>query len=354
VDGVFQLDDANEMLNHYYNNDNFKVINGMAKNGKCLLFCSSNGIYFPNDVETFRHKIICNDFYDWSRVGSYCVEYVERIIFIRDVRKMFYVTGINNRYDTIDKVIGLLKDYARGYQLVVAGGSAGAYMATILGVQLKASFVICQGGFWDLYKDNDVIERYYFLNKYKNMPEYEKWYNLDHIMQNNKTPIFYLYGGHNDIDMEQARCAEKYDSVYKLALNSTAHSPAVSTETYIQLLMAESEEIRDIFSLYQDNIVDIPTLEEQIKSTLHFPEVQVRRFFSDQEKKDAYAQLLYKWVLMKQAQAATYRNGNYAHDTKGIIAEPGEGGYMLSGERANIVHCFLVNYQRWRMCQLSA
>ena len=95
---VFELNDNNGLLNHIYVNDNFKVMNGMAKNRKCLLFCSSNGIYFPNNVDTFRHKIICNDFYEWSRTASLLVDYVERIIFIRDVRKSFYVTGISERY----------------------------------------------------------------------------------------------------------------------------------------------------------------------------------------------------------------------------------------------------------------
>ena len=82
---VFELNSQNTLLNHIYKQGNIRVIDGMADNKKCIIICSSNSIYFPNTYEEFRLKIICNNLFDGERLSSLLIEYVERIILIRDV-----------------------------------------------------------------------------------------------------------------------------------------------------------------------------------------------------------------------------------------------------------------------------
>lgn len=122
---IFTIDDANQLLTHVWKGNNVRIIDGIADNNKCIIFCSSHGIYFPNTYGEFRKKIICNDYYEWSRLASLLIEYVERIILIRDVRKSFYVTGISEKYNSIDSVLDMLRKYTDGYEIITAGSSGG-------------------------------------------------------------------------------------------------------------------------------------------------------------------------------------------------------------------------------------
>ena len=122
---LFMLDDSNKLLNHIYKCSNMRIIEGMANNKRCIIFCSSHGLYFPNTYGEFRAKIICNDLFEGGRLSSLLIEYVQRIILIRDIRKSFYVTGISEKYSSIDGVLNMLKTYTEGYRITAVGGSGG-------------------------------------------------------------------------------------------------------------------------------------------------------------------------------------------------------------------------------------
>ena len=70
----------------------------------CTIYFSSNGIYFPNEENVFRSVIIHKDRYEWykTRRKSY------KHIFVRDVYKQWYAEGINDQYNTIEKLGQLL------------------------------------------------------------------------------------------------------------------------------------------------------------------------------------------------------------------------------------------------------
>ncbi len=63
------------------------------------------------------------------------MEQVQKVILIRDIRKNFYVTGISEKYNSIDSGLDMLEHYTVGLDIVTDGG----YMATIVGVFLKMS-----------------------------------------------------------------------------------------------------------------------------------------------------------------------------------------------------------------------
>lgn len=297
---IFRLDEANEMLNHAYEEGNIKILRGLAKNKKCLIFCSSNGVYFPNTTEIFRQKIICNDFYEWSRIGSLLIEYVELIIFIRDVRKNFYVTGINEQYNTIDRVIKYFTNILGGYEVRIAGSSAGGYMASILGVALKACLVINIGGQWNLYTSNSAVDRYYFLNQYRDNIDYSKWYDLKNIMTDDVPPIFYLYSANNIDDKKAYDYIKDRKGIYEVATNSHEHAKPVSTEALCRLLLADVERVKQISLSNRGTVVDIKVLEHQIGNELQVPEITIRQVYSTETKNEAYLDLLYKWIVQKQ------------------------------------------------------
>lgn len=131
----FTLDEHNSLLMEQYQKDNFRVLDLDAKKKTCFIFFSSNGLYFPNDVETFQQTVVEKDRYEWENIAqsSLIRRFAGRLIFVRDLFKAWYVTGINARVNSIDKLIAMLKDLTEGYEVITCGGSAGGYMSTLGG-----------------------------------------------------------------------------------------------------------------------------------------------------------------------------------------------------------------------------
>lgn len=297
----FIIDDQNELLNHIYNQDNVRIVNGMVKNKKCIIICSGNSIYFPDTYDEFRKKIICNNYYDGARMASFLIDYVELIILIRDVRKNFYVTGISAKYSSIDSVLAMLGDLTKGYEIVVAGGSAGGYMATIIGSLLKANYVISAGGQWNLYDYESVTERYCFLKQYKDNTIYNQYYDLSKRLRANNVPIFYMYGGLNNSDINQIGYAKNLENVYPIAFKSDAHAQRVSTEPYLRLLCASKEDLIALYEKNKDELIEVCRLEEQINKSIALPEgLETGSLLTAEQKRTAYTDLLYNWVKKYQ------------------------------------------------------
>ena len=82
----------------YKNNKNYKIEyneNCKEKNYCAIYFCS-NDIYYPNNESIFRKRIIEKNFYEWFGTR---VDKAYKHIFVRDVFKQWYLTGININID---------------------------------------------------------------------------------------------------------------------------------------------------------------------------------------------------------------------------------------------------------------
>ena len=58
-----------ELLKSEYAKDNYKIIRTGSKTGRAIIFCSGNGLYFPNTEAEFTEKIINNDRYEWENLA---------------------------------------------------------------------------------------------------------------------------------------------------------------------------------------------------------------------------------------------------------------------------------------------
>lgn len=109
----------------------------------CVIYFSSNAIYYPNDEATFRERIVSRNAFEWykSRIAK-----ADRHIFVRDVFKQWYVEGINREVPDHDSLLAFLQQATQGYRRVVTvGSSAGGYAAILFGCLLKAEriFAFC-------------------------------------------------------------------------------------------------------------------------------------------------------------------------------------------------------------------
>lgn len=165
-----------ELAEQIYSNDNYIVhdnnTDGVLNNKKCVIYCSSNNIWMPNEESAFRYSFVENDYYEWNKTR---VHNADREIWIRDIYKSWYVTGINKRICSIDLLIEFLKNMTTGYDVEILGSSAGGYIAVILASALKANKAVVFSAQFNL--THPKIESNPLIRKYKNS-EREKYYQL--------------------------------------------------------------------------------------------------------------------------------------------------------------------------------
>jgi hypothetical protein len=66
----------------------------------CIIYFSSNAIYFPNDRAAFCQKIVKENRFEWK---NNILKSARKVIFIRDVLKSWYLKGISSNINLIEK-----------------------------------------------------------------------------------------------------------------------------------------------------------------------------------------------------------------------------------------------------------
>lgn len=202
-------------------------------------------------MEVFKEKIICNDRYEWAHVATEMVYYFKKIIFIRDVRKNFYVTGINSKINCIDKLIEFLMDECKGHKTIVVGNSAGGYCALIIGAKLNAHAVFNFSGQWNLYEHERVIIDHYYLNKFADSEMHNKYFDVAQLVKDSETTIFYFYPLKSEQDIKQAAYIHNIRNIYVFAFDSDKHGQGMpTTESYIKLFMSDKEMLKELSNSY--------------------------------------------------------------------------------------------------------
>lgn len=210
----FMLDANNVLLKKQYENGRNYYICDNGTSGVCYIFCSSNGIYYPNTESEFEKTIMEEDRYEWWGVShsDEILESAGKMIYVRDVYKQYYVKGINGSVDSIEKLCEFLKEHTKDMRIITCGTSSGGYLATIIGIYLKAVCVFNFGGQWSLYEElrvakenNELGSSYSFLEQYCNNNIYNQYYDITNLVKNNEVPIMYFYSALEEGDKTQVR-----------------------------------------------------------------------------------------------------------------------------------------------------
>ena len=109
-----------------YEKANYRIENKRVR-GYCYIFCSSNHIWFPNEKVYFE-KMVADDRYEWAHIPC---NKADKTIYIRNIYKSWYVTGINDRISNMNQLILFLKHETDGYETVTIGSSSGGYLAAL-------------------------------------------------------------------------------------------------------------------------------------------------------------------------------------------------------------------------------
>lgn len=239
--------DENYLVEKIYNKDNYRIVNTGAEGNNVLILCSGNGLYFPNEEEVFCKTICEKDRYEWENVASdpLVMKYYSKIIFIRDIYKQWYVTGINAEINTMDKLILFLKGITEGYRVTVCGNSAGGYVAVIIGILLQAEVIYNFSGQYNLYNE---FESAPFLRKYSGDKERAKYYKINEIIPIQSLEwerVFYFYPTKSEEDMLQV-CEVQEAAINFFPIDSGVHGVTVRGSCYPYLLTQNRDAIKKI------------------------------------------------------------------------------------------------------------
>lgn len=207
-----------------YHSDNFLIqYNNAVNNNECVVYFSSNNIWFPNTEEAFRKSIVENNRFEWNK-NSYRIG--KKNIFLRDIYKSWYVQGINDKISSVDAIIDWLRKETAGYEVVCIGSSAGGYMAALVGIMLKAKLVFAFSAQFCLY-DKGYFDVNPLLQKYQNDADKKRYYDITALVNGSDVPIFYIYPSRFGQDQVQAQKIQESENVMKFGMNSSHHGIVV-------------------------------------------------------------------------------------------------------------------------------
>ncbi len=190
--------------------DNYKIIENPKSNSNHVIIAfSGNGLYYPNEEHILQKKIIEEDYYEWFNILKNESSQYKKIIFVRDVRKTWYIDGINKTYNTIEKVFELLQQLTSDNdEIICVGNSAGGYAAVLFGCLLNAQKIFTISGYALLDEDiwnnpeNPALKKAYH--------NFHNWYDLSNLIHSHSNNIFYFYPKYSTIDTVQSAFFSKF------------------------------------------------------------------------------------------------------------------------------------------------
>lgn len=234
--------------------DNYKVIYNPTGPSICYVFFSSNGLFYPDDQNTFEHVVGECDRYEWEHIYSNKSVYssAKKFIFIRDVLKSYYLEGISEKNNSIEKVLELVKDLTKGYDVITIGSSAGAYIAMLIGKEIRAKHVISISGIFSLTIWNDLLNSSY-INR-KDDKNFNRWFDLTEYLY--ETPVFYFFPGKNKKDYMQYLIGKKIGTVRSFEFNEKIHGKTMYSENLVWIISQDTNVLDSVYEHYKNKIIN--------------------------------------------------------------------------------------------------
>lgn len=212
---------SDELIFKQYKRDNYLIIEDQeARSDICCVYFSSNALPFPETEENFKTTIVDRDKYEWfsSKISN-----VKISIFVRDITKNFYCEGINDRLNSMQKLIEWIREKSRGLKLITVGSSAGGYAACVVGIMLQAYAVYDFSGQINLFTYFDLKNKRLLLRHIDDI-SFNWCYNLRDLIQgNSSTLLFYVTPLQSAEDREQIEYLSKNEYNFIVPIISSIH-----------------------------------------------------------------------------------------------------------------------------------
>ncbi len=254
------------VIEAYENMDNY-IIEKVSKKKLAVIYCSSNGIYSPNEYEIFKKYMVDGNKFEWIK-RDWEIQNAGLNIYIRDVFKQWYIKGINSTINSIDKLVEFIKAKTVGYEIITIGSSAGGFIATILGCKLNAKYVFNFAGQFDLSfqgKNNKYIWEYL---EHDTTKEYG---NIKYLIENSKANIYYFVGSNSLTDKKDLELSTSIqNNLYTFKFNSSIHGIPFETNVLKKLILKPENELKDLYLRYSNGAINRYKFEIDIVGFMEF------------------------------------------------------------------------------------
>ncbi len=233
---------GSQLVLEEYKKENIRVENTGEKTGKAIIFFSSNGIYYPETEDSFRKSIVEKDRYEFENISrdEKIQKEFELIIFVRDVYKQWYVNGINERVNSVDKLCEYLQDITKGYLVTTCGLSAGGYLSMLIGNMINADKIFSFSGQFYLWNELTSAP---LLRENQSIESKSKYYDISNLISRG----YYFYPAKVDVDIFQSSFVKNNEGIKKLPINQEWHGSTVAPECYVYILTMSRDEVDCFF-----------------------------------------------------------------------------------------------------------
>lgn len=243
---IFQID--HPLVKESYNNaDNFKVIYKEGHNIEkdlCVIYFSSNELYYPNTELAFKHSILNRNKFEWQ---NNLFPTAHKHILLRDIQKQWYIEGISNSYNSPEKVAKLLIDLTSNYRVYAIGSSAGGFAALLFGNLINAQRIYSFNAQLNLNitlnKSTPILDP--LLYRHLNHPSISKYYLVGSFFKRN-IECFYFQSAQSSMDIEQFEACINSDILIKIEFSTSNHGFPFLRHDLSHILKLSSEQLKKL------------------------------------------------------------------------------------------------------------
>lgn len=240
---VFQTD--SELVKQVYEENNNYLIEYIESGDRsvCTIYFSSNDIYYPNTEEIFTKRIVRKNFFEWYHTR---IDRAYKHIFIRDVFKQWYLTGINHKINSPEKLVEFLRNETKEFGTITTiGSSAGGYAAILYGSLINAKTAIAFNPQFEiaslLKRSSEQIDPLVFRLK----DIRKQYYDIVPLI-NNCTEMFYFFSSESQWDKEQSEHINLIPNLHKIRFKSKHHGIPFLKAALPKILNADTEYLRTL------------------------------------------------------------------------------------------------------------
>lgn len=218
---VFQVD-SSLVKQYYHGSENIKVVDDDKGDlNICVIYFSSNELYYPNTEASFKNAIVNKDKYEWQNNQ---LPGVKRHIFVRDIQKQWYIEGVNSKLNTPELLQQKLKELSSGYLIYTIGSSAGGFAAMLFGSVLGAKKIYAFNAQMDLNvcmgQSDSTIDPLLF--QYVSDHCRLKFFRVSNFL-NQETKYFYFQSAKSIMDIAQFNSCSKKHLLTKIEFSTSNH-----------------------------------------------------------------------------------------------------------------------------------
>ena len=224
---------------------NYRAACAVERPRTACLYFSSHGLYFPNTAAEFERAVVLGDRYEWERHPA---RRIDKHVYVRDVRKQWYLGGISAGCDSVEKVADLLRRETEGMRVTAIGSSAGGYAAALFGCLVDAATTIVVNGQFDLshvLADPSAREVNRIVAAASGGAA-GRWLDLKPLLEAHRGAIYYFHSARCPADVRQAEIVRGVPAVRAIRIDSAVHGVPFFSENLHALLGLPDAELEEL------------------------------------------------------------------------------------------------------------